>query len=244
MFAEPAKEGVRGGLQRRNGTQLPQGRRSGNCIPDCSLRTGRSFRNAALAESVSQNRCSKRSAASQWALLRKVHPGMSPQSGTRFPKPAPSGNWGPRTKSRTQFGSRRESDVYERGARGDSLGVPPERPVRPRRLQEPAAFPEQGQPVCLAQAGGGGRADRPRDARPGGVHALLARRGQPRVRLPTEASSRRGRGQNEEDRARRGRRRGVSVNLFFTSFAKQACRSRKGGFTGCANVFSPIPVTA
>lgn len=38
--------------------------------------------------------------------------------------------------------------------------------------------------------------------------------------------------------------RDVSVNLFFTSFAKQACRSRKGGFTGCANVFSPIPVTA
>ena len=38
--------------------------------------------------------------------------------------------------------------------------------------------------------------------------------------------------------------RGVSVNLFFTSFAKQARRLRKGGFTGCANVFSPIPVTA
>ena len=37
---------------------------------------------------------------------------------------------------------------------------------------------------------------------------------------------------------------GVSVNLFFTSFAKQARRSRQGGFTGCANVFSPIPVTA
>ena len=36
----------------------------------------------------------------------------------------------------------------------------------------------------------------------------------------------------------------VGVNLFFTSFAKQARRSRKGGFTGCANVFSPIPVTA
>ena len=45
----------------------------------------------------------------------------------------------------------------------------------------------------------------------------------------------------------RGRPKGsspVSVNLFFTSFAKQARRSRKGGFTGCANVFSPIPVTA
>lgn len=40
------------------------------------------------------------------------------------------------------------------------------------------------------------------------------------------------------------KRLSVSVNLFFTSFAKQAHRSRKGGFTGCANAFSPIPVTA
>ena len=40
------------------------------------------------------------------------------------------------------------------------------------------------------------------------------------------------------------RKEAVSVNLFFTSFAKQAHRSRKGGFTGCANAFSPIPVTA
>lgn len=42
----------------------------------------------------------------------------------------------------------------------------------------------------------------------------------------------------------RARRSDVSVNLFFTSFDKQARRSRKGGFTGCANVLSPIPVTA
>lgn len=35
----------------------------------------------------------------------------------------------------------------------------------------------------------------------------------------------------------------VSVNLFFASFANQTRRSHKGGFTGCANVFSPIPVT-
>ena len=35
----------------------------------------------------------------------------------------------------------------------------------------------------------------------------------------------------------------VSVNLFFTSFANQTRRSRKGGFTGCANVFSPVPAT-
>lgn len=154
---------------------------------------------------------------------RANFPQPPPQSGIRFPFERWFGKWGPRTKSRTQFGSRRESDVYERGARGDSLGVPPERPVRPRRLQEPAAFPEQGQPVCLAQAGGGGRADRPRDARPGGAHALLARRGQPRVRreargrrarLPAEASSRRGRGQDEGNRARRGRRRAAHASRF------------------------------
>lgn len=48
----------------------------------------------------------------------------------------------------------------------------------------------------------------------------------------------------DEAQAQRLQLRLVSVNLFFTSFAKQACRSRKGGFTGCANVFSPIPVTA
>lgn len=75
-----------------NGTQFPRGRRSGNCDPDCALRVGHSFRNAVLAETVSQNRCPKRSVASQWAMFRKVHPGMNPQSGTRFPKPAPSGN--------------------------------------------------------------------------------------------------------------------------------------------------------
>lgn len=39
------------------------------------------------------------------------------------------------------------------------------------------------------------------------------------------------------------RPRGVSVNLIFTSFTNQTRRSRKGGFTACANVFSPIPVT-
>ena len=44
-------------------------------------------------------------------------------------------------------------------------------------------------------------------------------------------------------RAHWAKLRTVSVNLFFTSFAKQARRSRKGGFTGCANVISPIPVT-
>ena len=38
---------------------------------------------------------------------------------------------------RTQSGPRRKSDVYEGGAREDSLGVPQGRSVRPCRLQEP-----------------------------------------------------------------------------------------------------------
>lgn len=38
-----------------NGTQFPYERRSGKCIPDCSLRMGHSFRNAVLAETVSRN---------------------------------------------------------------------------------------------------------------------------------------------------------------------------------------------
>lgn len=41
----------------------------------------------------------------------------------------------------------------------------------------------------------------------------------------------------------RAERMHVSVNLIFTSFTNQTRRSRKGGFTACANVFSPIPVT-
>mgnify|MGYP000681900493 CR=1 FL=1 len=49
---------------------------------------------------------------------------------------------------------------------------------------------------------------------------------------------------NDPALAKAGPLPSVSVNLFFTSFAKQAHRSRKGGFTGCANAFSPIPVTA
>ena len=67
-----------------------------------------------------------------------------------------------------------------------------------------------------------------------------------RGRGPAGRGRRGGRGRLDRAAAgaRRGREQaGVSVNLFFASFANQTRRSHKGGFTGCANVFSPIPVT-
>lgn len=48
-----------------NGTQFPHERRSGKCIPDCSLRMGGSFRNAVLAETVSRNQSTERDAVSR-----------------------------------------------------------------------------------------------------------------------------------------------------------------------------------
>ena len=71
--------------------------------------------------------------------------------------------------------------------------------------------------------------------RRGGAEALRPR---PKGRPSGSRARPRTREEELEERCR------VSVNLFFTSFAKQAHRSRKGGFTGCANAFSPIPVTA
>ncbi len=41
------------------------------------------------------------------------------------------------------LGPRRESDVHERGARGDSLGVPPERPVPPPQPAGACRFPNK-----------------------------------------------------------------------------------------------------
>ncbi len=105
--------------------------------------------------------------------------------------------------------SRRESDVHQGGARGDPLGVPPQRPERPGGLPTAAAVPDPRQPVSLAQDGGGGRARRERDAEPAGAHALRPRRGQPEVRgaRPPRAGGGLDGGRTRADRlARLGRR--------------------------------------
>lgn len=114
----------------------PRGKR----VPDCSLRTGHSFRNVALAESASQNRCPIRSAASQWALLRKVYPGMSPQSGTRFPKPAPSGSRVPEFAYRAGCNFRLSLD-WETTSHSHKNG-------RPGCLSEPPVWRAMSRPLA------------------------------------------------------------------------------------------------
>lgn len=105
------------------------------------------------------------------------------------------------------------------------------------------AIAAAGEPACVAMEG--------TSSYGAGLTRHLASLGMPvREALSPARMQRRRPGQGKCDeadaeRAARAAMSGsVSVNLFFTSFAKQAHRSRKGGFTGCANVFSPIPVTA
>lgn len=115
------------------------------------------------------------------------------------------------------------SDMLSQPDRGLGLDRPQTEAFH-RRVQEADSRPPQRR---KAQARGHGRV-RPRQEHRGEAgqadkrDRLAARRRQPRARAEPD----------------------VSVNLFFTSFAKQARRSRKGGFTGCANVLSPIPITA
>ncbi len=93
------------------------------------------------------------------------------------------------------------------------------------------AIAAAGEPACIAMEG--------TSSYGAGLTRHLASLGMPvREALSPARMQRRRPGQGKCDEA------DVSVNLFFTSFAKQAHRSRKGGFTGCANAFSPIPVTA
>ena len=97
------------------------------------------------------------------------------------------------------------------------------------------AIAAAGEPACVAMEG--------TSSYGAGLTRHLASLGMPvREALSPARMQRRRPGQGKCDEA--DAERAVSVNLFFTSFAKQARRSRKGGFTGCANVFSPIPVTA
>ena len=75
--------------------RFPHGRCSGSRVPDWALKTGHSFRNAALAESASQNQPPERDVVFRWALFRKLCPGISLQSGTQFPDSHRTGNCSP-----------------------------------------------------------------------------------------------------------------------------------------------------
>ena len=53
--------------------------------PRISAQNGMHFPDGLLAESSSRNPRSERGTLSQWRSKRKVHPGIPPQTGTRFP---------------------------------------------------------------------------------------------------------------------------------------------------------------
>lgn len=111
----------------------------------------------------------------------------------------------------------------------------PDRPGRHREVAERADGPREAERGRVLR-------DLPQDRQQPALRALQPRRA---LLRPLVEPVPQGRVHGLEVRRRdEVLDQGVSVNLFFTSFAKQARRSRKGGFTGCANVFSPIPVTA
>lgn len=69
----------------QSGTRFPNGGPSGKRVPESALRLGRSFRMTPLAETATRNRAVEWDMLSQWRSKRKVHPGISPQTGTHFP---------------------------------------------------------------------------------------------------------------------------------------------------------------
>ncbi len=143
-----------------------------------------------------------------------------------------------RARRRPRVRGRRLLEVPLRQA-GDGLPRPrPEAEVE-RRLRA-TRRDQRGRQRARQEAGGRGAPA----LRPGRAPAQADAQG---LRSPARDKDAREEGARAPAPATRGDAReghAVSVNLFFTSFAKQARRSRKGGFTGCANVFSPIPVTA
>lgn len=139
-FPMVAPRKARPRLQPQNGTQLPQRGSSGKRIPKSMPNTVRSFPMGAASESLSRNEPSERN------TLSETRPNGKLGTSDKISDPI----W-------VQEGVRCIRKRSARGFSGSSTGAA----CPPRRLQEPAAFPEQGQPVCLAQAGGGGRADRP-----------------------------------------------------------------------------------
>ena len=69
----------------QGGMRFPDGSPGGKRVPESALRLGRSFRMTHQAETATRNRAVEWDMLSQWQLKRKVHPGISPQTGTHFP---------------------------------------------------------------------------------------------------------------------------------------------------------------
>ena len=76
-------------LATQAGTRFPNGSPGGKRIPESALRLGRSFRMAPQAEAATRNPSSEWDSFSGWRLKRKLRPGISFETGTRFPTDRP-----------------------------------------------------------------------------------------------------------------------------------------------------------
>ena len=98
------------GIWLQRGIHFPVETSSGKCIPEFGLGTGRAFRIGSQPEAVFRNRRSERDAVSTRPAIRKVHPVLSVQTGTRFPLAWPLGKRGPDRGGRS--GDARPSSSY------------------------------------------------------------------------------------------------------------------------------------
>ena len=76
-------------LATQAGTRFPNGSPGGKRVPESALRLGRSFRMTPLAETATRNLSSEWDSLSGWRAQRKLRPGISSETGTRFPADRP-----------------------------------------------------------------------------------------------------------------------------------------------------------
>jgi hypothetical protein len=83
------------GIWLQPGMYFPVEASSGNCVPEFGLGTGRAFRIGSQPETASHSETGFRDTLSARPAIRKVHPVLSVQTGTRFPLAWPLGKRGP-----------------------------------------------------------------------------------------------------------------------------------------------------
>lgn len=86
---------LRPGISIQSGMPFPAEPSGGKFIPELTLRAGHGFRIAPQPETVSHSETGFRDTLSARPAIRKVHPVLSVQTGTRFPLAWPLGKRGP-----------------------------------------------------------------------------------------------------------------------------------------------------
>lgn len=86
---------LRPGISLQSGMPFPAEPSGGKCIPELTLGVGHVFRNSSQAEAASRSEAGFRDTLSARPAIRKGHPVLSVQAGTRFPLAWPLGKRGP-----------------------------------------------------------------------------------------------------------------------------------------------------